>query len=931
MNLGIQLHRSSPELTIEWGNLLLNLGEMVGQSLLLAPTAGGSLPSILTAAINMVRSASLADPIEARAFGLFALSVATAVDELVPRTGADGNGVYRSAAKSLTTLIAAQLDKEKYYLDQRFFSRPSSNKLFSIFRPDLVEILSTIRGNNKVDLGSKLDAAFNSSVHKVWRSRPEYFSPIAEALATPGLEAARYEIEWCNYRSRLIERFSLSTLFGQEATKVALSDLYVPLDARWEIPSEGDQEKYKFGNLHNELNAWLDEANVDDPVRLVFGGPGSGKSSFARAFAAELAQRDDRRPIFIELQHTSALGDLRQQLEQKLVRDDQFFSADPFSVRDPNSPIVLIFDGLDELVMPGTAASSWVADGFVVSLKALLRSLNATSPLNAKVIVTGRTAIMQSFAKSFEIAPRCAMEVQGFLYHTETGRARSDKRPEWWKKYREAFGLSDSYPEAFAATGLDEVTSEPLLCFLLAISGYLTSNWQDAAENTNRIYDRLIGEIWERRWGAGVTDTTGRVGPAYSLKTRAEFDLLMETMALAAWWGGENRVATKASFDLAIVATNATEIWQKFIADDGDDMSNLALTFYFKRSELDTQGFEFTHKTFSEYLVGRFLLRQIVEKIARPLRTRDIDHDEASERWCKFGVQGYPNSSISSFVRNEARLVAQDAILYTADEVTSWLSHTISRGFPVHGRSSENFVLLEQKNRCGFANVIMCLTSIARSKDEFYGESWSIDVDFGDDRSGPARLITRLVNFEGGFVSGSLDFYRFNFNSEHGAFATSLFFPEGSLDYCKLDGAVLARSFLGRTSLVGASLRSAMMDDSELSRVDFGFADLTHCRLQNSDLKETNFIGAKIDGMYVEGADIRDAILPFEWWNMVNPSTFFSPPKNLPILYRAGSRIEPSAVEYPDMARIYARLKRKEIAEIRRKRAEPGLGEFEGI
>ena len=81
------------------------------------------------------------------------------------------------------------------------------------------------------------------------------------------------------------------------------------------------------------------------------------------------------------------------------------------------------------------------------------------------------------------------------------------------------------------------LTDEPLLCYLLALSGYAVDNWEEAAENRNRIYERLVNEIWKRGWGDG-----GRQGAGKSL-TQTHFNRLMETIALAAWRGGDTRVA----------------------------------------------------------------------------------------------------------------------------------------------------------------------------------------------------------------------------------------------------------------------------------------------------------------------------------------------------------------------------------------------------
>jgi len=47
---------------------------------------------------------------------------------------------------------------------------------------------------------------------------------------------------------------------------------------------------------------------------------------------------------------------------------------------------------------------------------------------------------------------------------------------------------------------LEALTAEPLLCYLLAISGYLDRDFKEAAENPNRIYAKLFEDVWRRGW-----------------------------------------------------------------------------------------------------------------------------------------------------------------------------------------------------------------------------------------------------------------------------------------------------------------------------------------------------------------------------------------------------------------------------------------------
>src|SRR5208337_2576116 len=95
-------------------------------------------------------------------------------------------------------------------------------------------------------------------------------------------------------------------------------------------------------------------------LKLLGGGPGSGKSTTAKEFARRLAKRDDCRPLFIPLAHIDAAFDLREAINAYFTkRTGSPFRQPPLArkVVEEGPPLVLIFDGLDELARPGEAAN----------------------------------------------------------------------------------------------------------------------------------------------------------------------------------------------------------------------------------------------------------------------------------------------------------------------------------------------------------------------------------------------------------------------------------------------------------------------------------------------------------------------------------------------------------------------------------------------
>lgn len=909
--IGIVLSEATASLHIQWRDLLLGIGEMVAQIAVAPATAGSSMPAAITAGFEALKNIAVEESLESRAFVLFALSLATAMDSLTPRHGAagkDGVGV------KLKKLMASELASGRHVLGHGFFDNPSSNSLYKSLRTEAATLLLDAKNFGRttiLEMAAKLDVAFNSSVNQVYRARSEYFAELVDSNPE-ATRAAQMESDWVYYRSILKKNFYVAPVFGQEDTKVSLSQIYVPLYGSCSY-EDGDRSFDRSDLLDELIDDWMSSAAVHDSVRLLFGGPGSGKSSYCKALAARLAELDVVRPVHIELQHTSALSDIRHAIETRLVSEREYFSADPIDQKDDNRPFVFIFDGLDELVVPGTQAASRVADGFVLALRGLLKSLNSAGKVRALAIVTGRDAIMQSFASTYNVPPHAAIQVLGFTEGRHEG-GRIDQRPIWWSKFSDAYGFAPDLPEALSAVSLAEITNEPLLCFLLALSGYMTDNWEAAAENPNLIYDKLIGDVWERKWGEGANSLPGRVGSSLKLNSRDDFDLLMESVALAAWWGGENRVATRKHLDLAFEVTNSKSIWENFRADEGEEITSLALTFYFKKSELDSQGIEFTHKTFSEYLVSRFLIRNFVGRVANALVTRDIDLQEASERWCKFGVHASTNNSILGFLRNQIKLSGSALTVKHKLALDDWLSSVLENGLPIQKSFTASFSKLEEMQRFGQLSLVSCMVALAgyfsgRGGGERINVSWA-------GRNAQAQLITRLVNFMGSANSSELDFSHFNFISDHeGMFATCLFAVETTFYNVNMEGAVLAMGYFSQCDFRHSNLRGI-----HASRADFTEADLRESNLQRATMDATDLLradlrGADMTGVSLEGATIEETLMDWGWWEKVDPTTFDLPPLGSPRLFQGSEEV---GIEISELQQFY----RDELEKHRIRRAE---------
>lgn len=126
-------------------------------------------------------------------------------------------------------------------------------------------------------------------------------------MDTPFTRAGEREWAWRGYNA-LLQKRAEEGVFDEP---FSLMQIYVPLRAYYvdeqrgskfseEIHEVGQRRRKIVVDLETELRQWIAKPTRHDAIRVISGGPGSGKSSFAKIFAARLAA-ENRRVVFIPL------------------------------------------------------------------------------------------------------------------------------------------------------------------------------------------------------------------------------------------------------------------------------------------------------------------------------------------------------------------------------------------------------------------------------------------------------------------------------------------------------------------------------------------------------------------------------------------------------------------------------------------------------
>ena len=700
-----------------------------------------------------------------------------------------------------------------------------------------------------------------------------FYAPLKEAMTSLYGEGERRERAWHDHLTWINYLYEGKPTFSPDVTETTpLSAVYQRLrcfwheDVRDEEADDKDAKKriVHIGDLHGETLKWLQD-DSGPLVRVITGGPGSGKSSFARAFAMEAAEKTAFRIAFAELQHMSLGGGFENHLESYF--DDlqaeiegggkRGLPGGPFALRrEAGEPLLLIFDGLDELTVDETAGRE-MATRFIAQVDMLTRKYR--EPV-VKAMVLGRNIACQEGVERSDLTladmhhvaglkPLVSREEVGLgndqvSLHSETSDphdlADHDQRPEYYQRWAKARGKSADTPSVVTSDDVQGLNAEPLLLHLLLLSERPEA---EILDNPNHVYRDIFDTIHERNQ---------RIAGRAKLEAD-DFNLLMECVALATWRGG-GRTSSEADY-IAVRALHAGRRDKKLKALEGAQLKNVAIQFHARKGELGGEGFEFIHKSFSEYLVARALLR-----LAKTVVTaaENSDDETALLRWAKVIWKAELTEEILTFLRNEAKAHPDEDVLTGLGDI---FSVALASGFPTHQAAPhENYRTLETMQRCSETAMLATIHALCVFGG---GDSHNLapirwPQDFRQiDYSGASLLLAPRQMYQRLFhVDEPISRLLLSRIDLQNSWLEGLYLYKADLSRADLSRADLSRADLSRADLSRADLSRA-----DLSRADLSGADLSGADLSGADLYGANLYGANLYGANLSRANLREANL----------------------------------------------------------------------
>ncbi|MCG8419509.1 MAG: pentapeptide repeat-containing protein [Proteobacteria bacterium] len=834
-------------------------------------------------------------------------------------------------------VLADQLDNrlEAAELEIRpdFVDRPGDLSIVADVAPLLGQWLSSygVREADTRAIADRLRAYFAHILNAEWRESRAFYTPILDALDTPFAAASAHEQAWQENAARLRRQVN-ERMFGES---FGLEQVYVRRraacgrladasdepgelagpepdgDERARAHSPGDRGVIRAAatgedgpshgrvssaavsrdvvDLAGHLCRWLDDADRHDAIRVISGGPGSGKSSFARMFAVEWTERSSR-VVYVPLFEFDLADSLTSAMDSYARR-----LGLPAGLFDPDrgeGDLLVIFDGLDELSLRGRLGAETVRQ-FVRLLERSVRDMNRDR-CRLRVLVTGRDIAVQATEAELR-KPGQILHLLPYYVPVDARASYSDPdhllarddRDTWWARYGWAAGLEiGSMPDELRRADLDEITSEPLLCYLVALS-YVGGriDFTGGEVNLNEIYHDLLDSVYERGYEGS------RRHKSVSNLSERQFVEILEEIGLASWHGG-GRTATLDQIRLYCTRSpRLAKLIDRFEKDAEAGVTSLMAAFYFRQGEADERGdrtFEFTHRSFGEYLAGRRIVRACARMVNRVTAGDEGDEDgwtesDALVHWVEICGAAELDHGLLPFVRGEIG-DQDDSVLHRWQRIFGRLIGRMLRtGMPMERLERVRFATEVKRARNAEAALFVVLDACARVTETLSAVRWPAKGSFGDwlrTVQGQAAGDTRPVVLQ---CLSYLDLHRTTLRAvdlgravlRHSNFKNSQFayalLNNADLTGANLDDAILRRADVNGGRLSGAVLRAALLLETRLENASLTGADLTQASLRDAvlhdavltgaTLRKADLTGASLRGANLEGADLRGAIL----------------------------------------------------------------------
>jgi uncharacterized protein YjbI with pentapeptide repeats len=692
------------------------------------------------------------------------------------------------------------------------------------------------------------------------------FLDLAKHINSPFFKADQIEREWERYKEEL-RQLPDEPIFAEA---FGLRPLYVPLrtmiEVKEKITGKDSNNKeiisykshWEWVDLSSHLNSWVLGKNPElSKVQFISGGPGSGKSSFCKMWSANLAENyPEIYPIFVPL-HRYRIEENLDKGVREFLNQNGFFNQIEFKLNGSDRKIVLVLDGLDELALSQGGMTQSLKD-FILSVLQLAENWQRSgNPVS--VVVSGREIAVQENERFFR---ESAGWLKLFSYKLKNDEAKElrnsneliDQRKDWWEKLQKLRGEPVSgIPDSLMSNEkLEKLSKEPLLNYLLAIS--MEEGLDISSETrTNDIYKSLIGSVYKR-------DYEGVPLPEVKSFGEERFFQALEEIAVACL-RRETRSATVEQIEKQFHKAGKEKLLEGYreAGKGGSSVKGLVVAFFFCSSETgEGEGaFEFTHKSFMEYLIARKIVNQAVlieEEMQRNENPdtlgRGLDREMALTQWFELTGPSALNRETIQFIFEEASALEIEKAKAIQKRFTGFLGDACRENLPIAAsadktgdRNAREFGYLADLFRNGTTTLFAIASGVSLVTKDLTQQDWHAPEVFGTllRKICPQRTSKEFVPILDCLINLNLS--------------------RQNLDWANLEGSDLRGANFHKASLYRARLVEANLEGSDLSKASLHEADLSKANLQRANLRNVALGRAYLHRAFLNGAILKGALL----------------------------------------------------------------------
>jgi uncharacterized protein YjbI with pentapeptide repeats len=747
------------------------------------------------------------------------------------------------------------------------------------------------------------------------------YTSLAKEFESPFSPSAEMARAWLSYDTRKVKELH-QPLFGQETFDV--TQVYVPLRAYYEeqvkdkmdstpeershFDPEQDTIKRVVGDLKTWLTDWIINGRTEDTLRVIAGDPGSGKSTFTMMLAARTDWTPGVKVLRIPLHRFNMRGNVKDAVAE-FAQEALGFPGNPWDYAKVEEPMLIIFDGLDELPLKNSETRE-NARQFLQELRNRLENIN-TNERRLLALVMGRT-VMIEITRTEIREPRQLLRLLPYYlaqndqnhFYDPGNLLETDQRQKWWENYGLSTGkLYKGLPDQLVNAGprLDDLTAQPLLNYLIALSMDRGRVVFDKNTNLNSVYQDLLSNVYD-----GIHNRNRKNLVDLNLSEQ-QFVKVLGKIAVSSWHG-EGRTTTLTNVRSCCKSVGLKKILDQVGHEAESGPIRLLAAFYFRQYGGVTKGnevFEFTHKSFMEYLVAvqivdeLFYLDMEMNRYQETYET-GLNSEAALVRWTQLCGPASIDGDLLRFLRDEIRFRGAEKAIAWQGMIGKLIGYALRKGMPIEKMGLPNFKEQTIQSLNAQETLLAAASACGYVTKKFSNIDWP-------DSSTAGQWFMTLRGF------------RFNRQND------SYRFPAAYLDLsCRglgapsnaatdLSGVNLKWADFTGADLTGANLRGAYLWGANFQKANLARANLREANLRKADLREacldeTDLSGANLMEINLSGTELTASGMQLERAGSLCGAKFSSRLEqkvrdNCPrlLLPRTGRESETSRKDSPDI------------------------------